>query len=105
MGDFRMTTLTVGNEGEYRSIGAAVGAAGAGDVIEIGAGVYRETVKLEKRLTLIGQPGAIIDGGWNGQTVEGDFGGVVGCAAPGVVVEGLTIRNAPGRGIGISPRT
>ena len=27
MGDFRMTTLTVGNEGQYRSIGAAVGAA------------------------------------------------------------------------------
>lgn len=46
----------------HTSIQAVVDAAKAGDVIIIPAGVYLETVHLNKAVTLRGNPGAIIDG-------------------------------------------
>ncbi|HCZ14794.1 MAG TPA: hypothetical protein DHV85_09380, partial [Candidatus Accumulibacter sp.] len=99
-----MTILTVGASGSYQTIRAAVEAAAADDVIEVYSGIYREGVKLEKRVTLRAAAGEepVIDGGWNGQTVEDTFGGTVGCGTEGIVVEGLSIRNCPGRGIGVS---
>ena len=73
----------------HKVLAAAVALAKPGDRVTVEAGVYRETLRPPAGTAWQGEPGAIIDGGWNGQTVEGDFGGVVGCAAPGVVVDQL----------------
>ncbi len=59
----------------------------AGDVVRLGAGVYRGPVRVEKPLTLAPQPGAegrvILDGGGEGRVVE--------IMAPGVELRGLRI--------------
>lgn len=61
-----MTVHTVGEGGDFRSIGAAVDAAGPGDVIRVKAGIYREVVTLDKTgLVVEGEEGAVIDGGYH----------------------------------------
>src|SRR5215471_14413731 len=48
-------TWTVGGAGaDFPFIAPAIAAASAGDVIEVRAGVYREDLVLDKRLTLVG---------------------------------------------------
>lgn len=79
-------TLTVGPNQPYTSIGAAIAAASPGDTVRIQAGVYREHLLVDRPLTLVGEPGAIIDGGG-----EGD---VVTVGADGVTLRGLTIRGS-----------
>ncbi|MBN8598976.1 MAG: nitrous oxide reductase family maturation protein NosD [Planctomycetes bacterium] len=67
------------------ALSARIAAAQAGAVIEIGAGVYHEHLRIDKPLTLIGRPGAIIDGAGSGDIVE--------IAAEGVTFRGFTVRN------------
>ncbi len=62
-----------------------VARAAAGDTIPIAPGVYREHLKIDKPIALVGQAGAIIDGDGSGDIIE--------IAAPDVTVRGLTIRN------------
>lgn len=59
----------------YGTIGEAVRKAKAGDTILVAAGTYRETVRIDKRLTLIGDPGATIKGSevWEGWVREGSY--------------------------------
>jgi nitrous oxidase accessory protein len=72
--------------GPYTSVGAAVAAARPHDTIVVEAGVYREkTVVVDRPLTLLGRPGAILDG-------EGRRGLLV-IGADSVSVLGLTLRN------------
>ncbi|MBL8746476.1 MAG: nitrous oxide reductase family maturation protein NosD [Phycisphaerae bacterium] len=66
-------------------IGRRIAAAKDGDVVRIGAGVYREHVVIDKRIALIGEPGAIIDGGGSGDIVE--------IRSEGVTLRGFTVRN------------
>lgn len=98
-----MTTLIVGDGGDFATIGAALEAAARGDVIQLLTGIYPGPVKLDKAVTLTAAPGtdAVIDGGWDGQSVTDTFGGTVGLDAEGAAAVALTIRNCPGRGIGI----
>lgn len=95
-----MAVHTVGEGGDFATIGAAVEAAESGDVIEVRGGIYRETVKLTKAVTLRAAPGEspIIDGGWNGQTTEDTFGGTVACAAEGVASRGVGHSQLSGPG-------
>ncbi|RMG43786.1 MAG: nitrous oxide reductase family maturation protein NosD [Acidobacteria bacterium] len=65
-------------------LAAAIEAAREGETIAVPAGVHRGHFVLRKRVTLQGEPGAVLDG--NG---EGD---IVRIEAPGVVVRGLTLR-------------
>jgi len=58
----------------------------AGAVLELEPGVYRGPVVIEKALTLLGSPGAIIDGGRSGS--------VISIKADAVRIENLTIRNS-----------
>ena len=72
--------------GPYTSVGAAVAAAQPHDTVVVEAGVYREeTVVVDRPLTLLGRPGAILDG-------EGKRGLLV-IEADSVSVLGLTLRN------------
>ncbi|MBT2679746.1 nitrous oxide reductase family maturation protein NosD [Bacillus sp. ISL-35] len=67
------------------SIQSAIDQAEAGDTLTIFPGTYKENIVINKRMTLIGEQGAIIDGGGKGNVIE--------IAAPGVTVKGLMIQN------------
>ena len=83
----------------YRTIGAAVAAASAGDVVQVSQGTYREDVVIGKAISLQGANRftTIIDatGLPNGIYVDGlDNGGLVG-----VSVSGFQVQNANFEGI------
>ena len=81
--------------GDHSSIRSAIGSAGAGDVIYVKAGIYREalTIEEDKRVRLVGAgPGVtIID--------AGDEYAALTLAGDDCHVEGLTIRGASSHGI------
>ncbi|MFS8614138.1 nitrous oxide reductase family maturation protein NosD [Limnochorda sp.] len=79
-------TLTVGPHQAYTSITEAVQAAAPGDTIRIEPGRYREHLVIDRPLTLVGEPGAVIDGGGDGD--------VVTLAADGITLQGLTVRGS-----------
>lgn len=76
----------VSPSGPYPSVAAAVAAARPHDTVVVEAGIYTEgPVVLDRPVTLLGRPGAVLDG-------EGRHGLLV-VAADSVTVEGLTLRN------------
>ncbi len=78
--------LVVTPGGVYPTIAAAVAAAPDGGTVRVTRGVWREpTIRLERPIRLLGEPGAVLDG-------EGARELVV-ILAPDVTVEGLTFRN------------
>lgn len=76
-------TLSV-NPGE--DIGAAVRAAQAGDVVEVARGQYRANLLIDKPITLRGIDRPTLSGGGEGDTIR--------VTAPGVVIEGLIVRDS-----------
>lgn len=91
-----------GSNGCLSSIGAAISAAAPGDLIQVAAGTYKESVIIQKPVALVGagQQDTIIDatGLSNGVFINGT------AAAPGigvgyVLVAGFTIQNANFEGI------
>ena len=90
----------------YKSIQAALDDAAPGDTIKVKAGVYNESVNINKSVTLTGisgksniaGPGAgapIIDGTGKGDHVSGIY---ISGGAGYVVIEGFEIRNFEGAG-------
>jgi nitrous oxidase accessory protein len=78
--------LVVSPTGPYRQVGDALRAAPDGAIITIRAGEYREpTLRVERPVTIIGEPGAVLDG-------EGVRELMV-VTANGVTVRGLTFRH------------
>ncbi|HRN85158.1 MAG TPA: nitrous oxide reductase family maturation protein NosD [Hyphomicrobium sp.] len=65
---------------------AALARAADGDVILLAEGVHRGPVRIEKEVTLEGQPGAVLEGSGRGS--------VVTLSAPRAVVRGLTVRGS-----------
>lgn len=65
-------------------IGMRIAAARDGDTVEIGPGIYRERIRIDRSIRLIGRGGPVIDGGGSGDIIE--------IVAPGVVLRGFTIR-------------
>jgi nitrous oxidase accessory protein len=61
-------------------------AAAPGAVVELPPGLYQGGIVIDKPLTLVGQPGAIIDGG--------GVGTVIRITAPDVTIRGLIVRNS-----------
>ncbi|WP_395739121.1 right-handed parallel beta-helix repeat-containing protein [Prosthecobacter sp.] len=53
--------IQVKNSGDT-PLAKAIASANAGDILVLAPGIYHEQVRLEKQLTLRGEPGAIIDG-------------------------------------------
>lgn len=99
-------TLVVAPGGPFPTIGRAVSAARAGDVVEVREGVYRESVVVQRG----GTPDApLIVRARRGETAVIDASGLSGpegqpadgltIAADHVQVIGLEIRNAPGTGL------
>ena len=68
------------------TIGAAIRAARPGDRISIARGVYREpTIVVDRRLTIVGEPGASLDGGAATHILRVE--------ADSVTIRGLELRN------------
>lgn len=75
---------TVGPRGaDFPLIAPAIAAASAGDLIEVRRGAYREDLVLDRTLTIVGEPGAVLFGTGAGT--------VITITAPGCEVRGLTI--------------
>lgn len=80
-------TIMVTPGGRYSTISTALAAAKAGDTIQISKGVYTEYgLKITVPLTLVGKPGAVIDGGGKGE--------VITVLAGGTTITGVTIQRA-----------
>lgn len=77
---------TVRISGDGPALERAVSEAPAGEVLEVAPGTYRVHLRIDKPLTLIGEPGAVLDGGGSGDVVRIRSGKVV--------VRGFTIRNS-----------
>jgi nitrous oxidase accessory protein len=78
--------LHVGPGGDYATLTEALAIARPGTTIELLPGTHSGQWVIGVSLTLIGQPGAVLDGGGKGSLLT--------IAASGVTVEGLTIRNS-----------
>jgi len=79
---------------EYPTIQGAIDAADDGDIIVVAAATYYEHVAVDKMVTLLGEEGAIVDGGGTGT--------VISVARNNVKISGFTIQNGK-RGIFLSP--
>jgi len=86
----------------HASIGAAIAAASAGDIIFVGAGTYNETVMVDKELTFLGahagrdargRPGGATESIINA-TALGPLNAGFLVTANGVVIDGFTIQGA-----------
>ncbi len=64
----------------------AIAASRPGDLLELGPGVHDGPIRIDRRLTLAGRPGAIIDGHGAGSTIT--------VTAPDVVIRGLAVRGS-----------
>jgi nitrous oxidase accessory protein len=83
-GSVSARTLTVGSRAEFPGINEALKRAKSGDVVLVSSGEYRERLKITKPIHVKGE----------GKPVLAGSGGVfIEITAPGVVVEGLTIRD------------
>jgi len=79
--------IHVSPTGPVRSIRAAIAAAHPGAEIVVAPGVYHEgALRIDKRLTLTGEPGAVLDG-------EGQHT-VLEIVADSVTVRGIVVRNS-----------
>lgn len=71
---------------QARDLASLVGAAKPGGVVRLPEGTYDGGLTIDKPLTLLGEDGAVVDGGGKGH--------VLTLAAPDITVKGLTIRNS-----------
>jgi hypothetical protein len=86
----------------HGTIGAAVAAASAGDLIFVGAGTYNETVMVDKQLSFFGAQAArdarARAGGSSESVVNATAGGSLNAGflvtASGVVIDGFTVQGA-----------
>lgn len=85
-----------------RTINYAIGQAVAGDVISVSAGTYHETVKIAKRLTVVGT-NATIDA--NGLSSPPNGVVISGAGAAGTSFSGFTVENAGLEGIFVNKTT
>jgi len=77
---------TWGASGGSGALAERVATASPGAVITVSPGVHRVNLRITRALTLVGKPGAILDGGGQGDVLR--------ISASDVAVRGLTIRNS-----------
>ena len=100
MAIYRVVGGGQGAGGTLPSLAAAVKVATTGDTVIVAPGVYKEALKLETPgvAWLSEEPwGAIIDGGWAGDSYDHEFSIQVGIGAANIQFSGFAIRNCEGR--------
>ena len=85
------------HDGNYKSIQSAIDEAEYGDVVEVRAGTYRENVKLNKKITLIGE-----NTGGRTPIVDGMGGSAITFCADGATLDGFIIMNSSREGINVT---
>ncbi len=78
------TPAGAGGDGPF-DLRAAIARAEPGAEVRVPGGVHAGPVTIDKSITLVGEPGAVIDGGGEGDVLK--------ITAPGVTIRGLTVRN------------
>lgn len=103
MTEYRVRAGGQGEGGTLPTLKAAAALVRDGDRVIVEAGVYRERLRAKTPgVTWVGEPGAVINGGWNGQTdVGGNQPAQVLITAERVTLEGLIVINAPGDAIAV----
>lgn len=79
------TLVLVGPQTEHPSLAAGIEAAHPGDTVVVTSGIYREHAVLGKPLVLMGEPGAVLDGGGRGTILT---------VTATATIRGLTFRNS-----------
>ena len=83
-------TITVGPEGDYATIQAAVDGASPGDTIRVESGTFRENIVINKSVVLRGR-----DAGDGRPVVDGKgVGSAIVLSADEITVEGLVVMNS-----------
>jgi nitrous oxidase accessory protein len=85
-GVFGSATAAELKAGADQPLQAVLDRAQAGDVIRLETGVYKGTLRIDRALTLIGRPGAVLEGT--------GVGNVVTVTAPDVTVRGVTVKGS-----------
>ncbi len=104
MTDYRVRAGGQGQGGTLPTLSAAAAVAKRGDVVIVEPGIYREILKPGAGTTWLGQPGAVIDGGWKGNnlaTTEDNATGVLARYVD-IRISGFEIRNVPGQGVNVT---
>jgi nitrous oxidase accessory protein len=65
---------------------AAINAANPGDTLALQAGIYTGEVAIDRSVTVVGQPGSVLDGKGKGHVIRVD--------APDVIIRGIALRNS-----------
>lgn len=81
-----LAVLLVAQNGAAATLQSRIDAANAGGTINVSPGVYQERLVIRKPLTIVGVPGAIVDGG--------GIGSVITISGREVELRGLTVRNS-----------
>ncbi len=76
--------LRVGPGAPHATIASALAAAGPGDTVRVGPGVYRERLSVERPVVLLGEGRPVIDAGGEGHAVE---------ATAELEIRGFELRN------------
>lgn len=84
-GGLQVVQIVAGPVPDSNAIQSALDIAAPGDTVLIAAGTYHEHVVVDKPVFLLGEPGAVIDGGGSGTVLRVN--------AP-AVISGFTIRNS-----------
>jgi nitrous oxidase accessory protein len=94
---------TVGGSGsDFPLIAPAIAAAASGDVIHVRAGVYREDLTIDKRLTIAGDDNPVLFGTGIGTVVTV---AAAGCELSGFVIEGSGTGQANAMDAGVHVRS
>lgn len=75
--------LRVGASGDHATVQAALDAASPGDTVRVGPGTYREQIRIDRPVVLLGEGGPVLDAGGDGHVVE--------ASAP-LVLRGFVLR-------------
>ena len=102
MTDYRVRAGGQGQGGTLPTLSAAAAVAKRGDVVIVEPGIYREILKPGAGTTWLGQPGAVIDGGWDCKSVGTQDGATVQIDAPDTTLRGFLIRNCKGHGLAVA---
>jgi Right handed beta helix region len=96
---------STGSNGCLKTIGAAVTAASAGDIVNVAPGTYTETVTIGKSLTLNGADAATTIIEAKGLSTGIYVDGLSNTKLSGVLISGFTVRNANFEGILVTNTT